>query len=239
MQWEGFVETVPLAFYAETRYENGKNWSMIDLMEKYELKPELLEIAKRRNIEQKEHARIKKETKERDEADKADKEYAQIVSLFAEEGITAHKPANVAWKGGDRYTVETIVDGVPHTLHVMKMSCHTTTPYKQQVRAEAADHFEMLQKYKDTVHAEFKRLQSTHGCTHVMEGGGGQMQAFFCDKKGYICIMYFGMKGSPPVKNWTAHWQRKQAGEKGTDPFAPETFYDGETSPDDINRNKK
>lgn len=239
MNWEGFIETVPLDFYGQFNYEDGKSLSMLDLMERYKLKPELLEIAKRRSIEQKEKAYNKKQKEEQDAADKADTEYKQIISLFAVEGIIVNKPTSEKWVSGDRYTVETIVDGVPHTMYVMKTSTILSRhkPYKQQVHEEAVDHFDMLQKYKDTVHAEFKKLQVTHGCTHVMEGGGMQMQAFFCNPNGYISIMYLGMKRENPIAKWDAHWQQKVSG--SIDPFGPETFYSGFTEKTDIERNKK
>lgn len=236
-KWEGFAETVPVAFLVRQKYEKSGNKSMVDLMAQFGLSGELLEATKlRRDIElQRLHDKDLADKKEK--AEKEENEYNDIVKLFGAEGIVVAKPQNEKWNGADRYTVETIVEGVPHTMYIMKTgSWYNKKSYASQVKTEATDHFEMLQKYKDTIHAEFKRLQGIRECTHVMEGGGAQMQAFFSNTKGYLSIMYLGMKGAKPIHNWTAHWQQQAKGTK--DPFGKDTFYNGKTAESDIERNK-
>lgn len=180
---------------------------------------------------------FKKEAEARDEAIKKSlSEYDTIVSMFSEHGIVVQRPKYEEWNRSDRYVFACTVGKYEHTMYVMK----TSPSFSEQVKDEAADYKEMLMKYADTVHAEYDRLVGEGiNVTHVMEGGGAQMQAFFCSPDGYVSIMYLGMKGEPPVKRWTCHMQGahpKSPKRKNSDPFGKRTFYSGKVVDTDLTR---
>lgn len=235
-RWPGFIDAVPGEFLIDHTHKCQRVF--VELEQTGKILPENLD--RMRSLYERSLAaeKAEKEKAEKEKAEKAEREYSEISEMFGRRGVSVRRPSTEKWDGLDRYTFAVDVDGYEHTMYVMKTGRRSS--FEAQVKEEVQDHELMLLMYKDTVHSEMDRLRSIGvGVTHVMEGGGAQMQAFFCSASGYVSIMYLGMKDEPPAKRWTCHKQGGWPGHKPKDPFSRNTFYHGKTAESDLARFKK
>jgi hypothetical protein len=129
--------------------------------------------------------------------------FDEAKKMFEKEGLTVEKPIGLR-KEGDRDTVCVVHDDIRYHLYMMKASSHHGERNQEMATSEANDYKSLIDKYHPLVkeiHDKMKAELPGMENLWVMEGGGMQHQAFFGNEKGYIAILYLGMKNGKTKKH--------------------------------------
>lgn len=98
-------------------------------------------------------------------------------------------------KEGNRDTACIMHDGIPYHISFMKRDGERSD---ETFDEKVSEHHKNIKKYHKIVKPLFYRIKELANAENlwVMEGGGSQVQMFFGDERGYIGILYLGMRTS-------------------------------------------
>lgn len=135
--------------------------------------------------------KLNKERKVRPEQN--DKDIKEIIRLYAENGIDASDPPDSTYNDNDnrdRYEVIYEYGGMTIKPYIMK-SNNLAQNVKNNIE-NSKDHFSRYSSDIKYVYDYCKTIAV--GDLWTMPGGGGQLQQFYGDDDGYICVLYMGMR---------------------------------------------
>lgn len=141
--------------------------------------------------------KLSRERKVRSE--KSDKEIKEIIELFKKNGYDVTEPVGSETNDfeRDRYEFEYQYEGMLVRIYIMRIgSMSHNKSYSSAVKEEVENIKEHFRDYLPEIKYVYDYCESiAEGSLWTMPGGGGQLQQFYGDDNGYLCILYMGMRG--------------------------------------------
>jgi len=146
---------------------------------------------------------IIKKSDEENKKQNPDGGFDEVKTEFEKRGLEPIKPKGIG-KEHDRDTVCIMHDGIPYHISVMKGKDRRT---KNVFDTDVSEHHKNIRRYHNIVKPLFYKIKELTGSENlwVMEGGGGQVQMFFGDEKGYIAILYLDMRDTKKLPRYRTY----------------------------------
>jgi len=144
--------------------------------------------------------------------DKNNKDIEEIIRLFKKNGFNVTEPPDSITNDGeyrDRYEFNYEYDNMTIRFYLLK---NNSTPfirganpafkggttYKNAVKQKIIDFEQHILRYSEDIKYVYEYCKDiAEGDLWSMPGGGAQLQQFYGDDDGYICILYMGMRNDP------------------------------------------
>lgn len=198
---------VDLKRISKNSYQTEKNFLNTKFTESY------VDIKILRTLERAFRERlIKAELEEKIDLPNKTHFFNQVKDLFSQLDLKVTRPWGRKYEE-DRDTVCIRHKGIPYHISMMRESPRHEKRDLEQAKKLKDNSDEFIERYHSVIkrlYLEIKKLPNMKKLW-VMEGGGMQHQAFFGNERGYIGILYLGMKGEKEKENvFTFTLERKE-----------------------------